>query len=369
MLLQQLGLRVGPIRQVRVSKFSGALSPLGRGSILRYVTPLQGLWLKSSKTSGQNALAVKELIFKRSLSTGSRVKASPFWRNDIQLRLRGGSRRRYGQGFREFRSPSPFTPFIFVGAVCVLVLVLPFIFTFLFPLIIAALITFQIKKRKTRAILGVLRRSLESSTKKVKYSTIMGLQSKMLTSMLEKEKFPAGIFGGLVNEMKTSQLDMSRSRQEAQDLFSYLNARVLDAFEKNELGVREYFLGNDVSRWVDNNYDLEIDFDFPQTRGQIVEGTLVMIIKFPLLLKSSNQNPKQLASVAIAFQDHSLAQMVGSPEFLKELAHTDKQCPMVTTILPYRTLSTRQFILQDKGHNSFTVKSTNDGHREFTYEK
>ncbi|SCU96378.1 LAFA_0G06018g1_1 [Lachancea sp. 'fantastica'] len=368
-MLHHLGLRLAPGRFVGVSNTARTLIPSGRGSILPSLPSFNRLCLRSPGLLRQNGLATNELTYKRSMITRTKAKAGLFLQNSGQQRLSEGSHRYYGQNFRRFGSPSPFTPFVFFGAVCILIVVVPFVFTFLFPLIIAALITYQFKKRKTTTILKELHRSLQSSTKKVEYSTIMGLQSRMFGSLMEKEQFSSGVFGDLVNEFKLSQLDMSRTRRELQDLFNYLNARVLDAFETNEFGVREYFLGNDVSSWVDNNYDLKIDFDAPQIRGQILENTLVMIIKFPLLLESSNQPPKKLASVAIAFQDRSLAEKVGSFRFLEELARTDKQCPMVTTILPYRTLSTRQFILKDKGHDLLSVKRTSEGHREFTYRK
>ncbi|SCU99844.1 LAME_0G05886g1_1 [Lachancea meyersii CBS 8951] len=313
-------------------------------------------------------LVGKQLTFKRALFVDCRPKRGVISQKHFQQSFRQGVQRAYTRIYGPPKTPRAFVLLTVAGAVILLVVVLPFVLTFFFPLIIAGIVGFQLKRRKTSAMMAELHRSLQTSNRNIRHSTILGIQSKAFESIFQQEHFPNGMFGGVLNEFKSRRLDTAKTRREVEAMFSYVNSRVLDAFKVNESGVRDCFLGTDVSSWIDNSYDLEIKFDIPQTRGKIVEGVLVMNIEFPLLLRSSNQSSKQLATVAIAFQDRSLAnENVASFEIFKDLARMDKECPMVLSIRPYRTLSSRLFILQDTGKGLFSVKKTNDGHREFTY--
>ncbi|SCU87767.1 LADA_0E06040g1_1 [Lachancea dasiensis] len=296
------------------------------------------------------------------------------WGTGARLMLkRSFHRGQSGSNFRSYNISPPIIILAFVGAATLLVVVIPFIFTFFFPLIIAGIAAFQYKKWKTSTLLNELHRSLKVSHMRINQQTIWGLQTRMFESLLNNNKFPAGMFRGVMDELKDQKMEMSEVHRQADQMLEFLKYRVLDAFKSNEQGIRDYFLGSDVSHWVNNGYELNLVADAPQTRGKGINGLLVMTISYPITLSSTNESSKVIAEAAIAFQDDSLAGQQGSFNFLRDLASGQKNRPMVISIRPTRTLSARQFILHgeddDMAPREYSIRRTKDGRREFTYHR
>ncbi|CUS24615.1 LAQU0S18e00276g1_1 [Lachancea quebecensis] len=301
---------------------------------------------------------------RRSLHTGMSL-CSPFQRRGFP-----------GEGkppFKLYTFP-PLLGFVaLIGTVALLFVVLPLVFTFLFPLIIAGIAVFQFKKWQSSTLLGQLHRCLLTTKMSINYKTIWGLQTQMFESLLGNQGFAAGSFRGVMDEIRSQKIDAADSKRRSNEALAFLERRVLEAFKNNELGLRDFFLGSDASTWVKKGYDLSLATEVPRIRGQSLNDKLVMTISYPLFLLSSNQERKLIAYVAIGFLDDSMAGQTGAFKFVEELAAQSKECPMVISVRPARSLYVKQFILKDYGEarenatSTYYVRTAKDGHREFTY--
>lgn len=260
-----------------------------------------------------------------------------------------------------------------IGTIALLFVVLPLVFTFLFPLIIAGIAVFQFKRWQNTTLLGQLHRCLLATKMSINYKTVWGLQTQMFESLLGSDGFAAGSFRGVMDEIRSQKIDAANSKRRADEALAFLDRRVLEAFKNNELGLRDFFLGSDASTWVKKGYDLSLATDTPRIRGQSINNSLVMTISYPLYLLSSSQERKLIAYVAIGFLDDSMAGQTGAFKFVEELAWQNKECPMVISIRPARSLYAKQFVLKDYGEargkptSAYYVRTADDGHREFTY--
>ncbi|SCV03716.1 LANO_0G05820g1_1 [Lachancea nothofagi CBS 11611] len=366
MILQFIGIR-GTCRISNVTHLVHNLRALNKYSPLGTTRQVQNIYRRPT-IARHEEFNSKLFIAKRAFCSKSQFTYSKVLPQIPRRGFNNGPR----PAFASYRISPIFGLLAFVGIIAIVFVVLPFVFTVFFPLIIAGIAAYQYKKWKNSRLLNELYHSLQASRTKIDYKSIWGLQARMFESLLEKEKFPSDMFRGVMDEIKIQKMNGAESQRKADDVLSYLNSRVLDAFKDNELGLRDYFLGSDVTNWVENGYELSITYESPQIRAKSMNGSVVTTIAYPIYLLSSNQDSKLLAEAIIAFQDNRMIGQLGPFQYLEDLSSENKECPMVISIKPNRTFLVKQFILQDLGRDlnerpTYYVKKTSDGHREYIH--
>lgn len=280
-----------------------------------------------------------------------------------------------GPPFKVYRA-SPFMVLLVgVGFFMLLFAVLPFIFTFFFPLIIAGICAYQFSKWKRRSLFQLILKRLKASTMKVNSNTVKALHIKSLDRIVKVEQKHTDMFQDLLKSFDAdlrARLDKTSSAN-ADKLLSYLDDRLLEAMENNEEGIRSYFLGDDVNSWVEDNYELELYTKQYKTNAQIVDGELVMLLTFPLYLKSNSNPRKHLANVSLAILQKTPTETSGANylDFLSSISKNDSECPMLIAVQPVTNLSTKLFIMSTEGrsgdwHSKFDAKQDSSGHTEYT---
>lgn len=262
-----------------------------------------------------------------------------------------------------------------IGFLMLLFAVLPFIFTFFFPLIIAGICAYQFSKWKRKVLFQDILRHLKTSTMKVNYNTVKALHVKSLDKIVRLEQQNAKVFEDLLKSFDAdlrARLDKFSSAK-ADKLLRFIDDRLLEAIETNEQGIRNYFLGDDVGRWVEDNYQLELDTTQYKTNAQVVDGELIMLLVFPLYLKSNSNPRKHLANVSLALLQGLFEGMNGANylEFLSSISETDAECQMVIAVQPVTNFSTKLFVISTDGrsgdwYSKYDSKEDSDGHTEYT---
>ncbi|SCW03250.1 LAFE_0G06304g1_1 [Lachancea fermentati] len=325
------------------------------------------------------ALRLFSTIEKKPLLTPLHSKHRPILSQTLNLR----HQKFHTLGPQRFQNSPPnfriynFSPITvtlaFIGLISVFFFILPLVFTFFFPLVIAAIVAYQFKKWKSHMLFSQLHNSLQRTKLKISYSSLSALQTSVIGNVLKKENISNDMFNMVKSQLKSNSMWMDDTvRDRADRTLNFLEARVLEAFKKNEGGVRQYFLGDDVTNWVQDGYDLRLDTQFFRTRGRNINGSLVMMMSYPLYLTSTRQGQRLLADVSLVFCDNSLIDGGNTFKFLSELAKEDRKCPMIITIKSTRTLFPKQFIIETLGDSgqelsNYSVHTMKDGHRQFTY--
>lgn len=252
--------------------------------------------------------------------------------------------------------------------------VLPFIFTFFFPMMIAGICAFQFSKWKRKVLFQDLLKQLKSSSMRVNYNTVKALHIKSLDKIVRLEQQGSGVFKDFLKGFDAdlrSKLDNFASAK-ADSLLRFLDDRLLEAIENNEKGIRTYFLGEDVNSWIADNYQLELDTEKYKTTARVVDNELIMLLTFPLYLKSNSNPRKHLANVSLAVLQGLFKGRSGTNylDFLSKISETDTECQMCIAVQPLSNLSTRLFVITTKGqsgdwHLKYDAREDGNGHTEY----
>lgn len=251
--------------------------------------------------------------------------------------------------------------------------VIPIVFAFFLPLFIGTVVVFQFSKWRRNVMFREVIGGLKRSTMLVKYKTVRALHIKGLENVLKMEQQSSESLRDVLKRFNValeSQIDQS-SIADADRLSSFINDRLLEAIENDEKGVRSFFLGNDPDSWVRDNYELELDTKQIKTSGRTLGNDVLIVLTFPLYLKSTSRGRKQLARVSLVISHKSPEGSLNEPFPFQILSMNDDECLMVLSIRPLSVLSTRQFILTSPGrsgdwYSKYDVRQTPDNHTEYT---
>lgn len=269
--------------------------------------------------------------------------------------------------------------FIFLSGLGFFVLLfalLPFIFTTFFPIIILAIVVYQFNRWRRNAFNKQLLRALRSSSLHTKMGTINSLRVGKIEERLKMNSGNHDLLQTILNNSLSDASSFSNSfnsLQEVKRLQQFVKNRVLEAIETDENGIRNFFLGNDVKTWLDQNYDILIATDEYASFSRGHHGSIISQIKFPLYLKSSKNPKKHLADVIVA----SLAVRKNNAEqsnyfmFLGDMPAPDTDCPMVIAVQSVGLLASRQFLITTPGksgewQSKYDISTTTDGFNEYT---
>lgn len=275
--------------------------------------------------------------------------------------------------FKIYRISPIMALFAGVGFFVLAFAIIPFVFTFFLPIFIGTVVIIQFNKWRRNVMMREIVTSLKRSTMHVNYRTVRALHIKSLENVLKAEQQNSDAFKDVLKRFDSalgSQLDHS-SAADADRLLGFINERLLEAIEKDEGGVRSYFLGNDVDSWVKDNYELELDPNQIRTKGRVLGQEALIVLSFPLYLKSSTHPRKHLANVLFVVSSKSLRGSLNAPFPFQGLPTGNEECQMVLSIRPTSVISTRQFILTTAGrsgdwYSKYDVRETSDNHTEYT---
>lgn len=97
---------------------------------------------------------------------------------------------------------------------------------------------------------------------------------------------------GIPNEFaKSLNVDLVKQEETRKQFLSFLQKRVLESFTKNELGIRSYFLGDSVEKWIKESYDLELDIDNCRSELRKFQTFIFSSVRYKLYLDSMKNLP------------------------------------------------------------------------------
>lgn len=274
--------------------------------------------------------------------------------------------------FKVYRISPMMVIFAGVGFFVLAFTIVPLIFTFFLPLFIGTVVICQFNKWRRNVMLQEVKSCLKKSSMRVSSNTVRSLHFKSVENLLKAEQRNVQGFRDILKQFDPtlgSKFEHS-SAADANRLLSFINDRLLEAIESDEQGIRTYFLGNNVDNWVKDNYELELDTNQYKTNGRMVGRDALMVLTFPLYLKSANHPRKHLANVSLVVSDLLKSpQKPPSPFPLQFLSDTEFQ--MVLSIRPISLISTTQFILTTQGrsgdmYSKYDIQETPDHHTEYT---
>ncbi|SMN20257.1 similar to Saccharomyces cerevisiae YDL027C Putative protein of unknown function [Maudiozyma saulgeensis] len=252
---------------------------------------------------------------------------------------------------RVFRIPYPA---VFLGSFVFLVLffmIIPILFQLLFPIIVVGISVYQFRKWRSNNFYRAIMKKLPDSSIKVSYKTLNSLAYRFFPSTFLKE--------------------FNVNTADADAMMGMIQNRVIEAFNSNEQDIgSHYFPGKDNVKQFDDV--LKLDIMKLKTFGSKIDGNFVMSMKYPLMYVEGTQN-NHFADVAITFLDDSLKRNQKF-ETIFELSKTQATCRMVISVQSSSFLFPQQYIISTPGetgsfYGKYKVKTTSNGHREFTIEK
>ena len=272
------------------------------------------------------------------------------------------TRRANSSFFNSGREPprSPFTVYrlpvfgLIAGSFVFLTLffmIIPILFQVLFPLILGAIVMYQFRSWRANKFYKEVMARLPRSSIKISYKTLNSLQYRFFPSPFIKE--------------------FKINTEDADAMMGMVQNRVVEAFNKNEHGVGEHFFaGENNVKQFDNV--LQLDIMKSKTFGRKIDQNFVMSMQYPLMyVEGKAQN--HFADVLITILDDSFLKQ---QEFqtIFELARTEGSCRMVISVQSLSKILPQQYIISTPGetgsfYGKYKVRTTSDGHREFTIEK
>ncbi|CAB4253194.1 similar to Saccharomyces cerevisiae YDL027C Putative protein of unknown function [Maudiozyma barnettii] len=252
---------------------------------------------------------------------------------------------------RVFKIPYPA---VFLGSFVILTLffmIIPILFQLLFPIALVGIAVYQFRKWRSNNFYRAIMKKLPNSSIQVSYKTLKSLAYRFFPTNFLKE------------------FDVNTSDADA--MMGMIQNRVIEAFNKNEQDIgSHYFPGKDNVKQF--NDVLKLDIMKLNTFGSKIDGNFVMSMKYPLMYVEGAQN-NHFADVAITFLDDSLKRNQKF-ETIFELSKTQATCRMVISVQSSSFLFPQQYIISTPGetghfYGKYKVRTTSDGHREFTIEK
>lgn len=182
------------------------------------------------------------------------------------------------------------------------------------------------------------------------------------------------VFKGVDEKMKKDGIWPSTTNiSEADRLVSFVQTRVMEAIKSDEQGIRTHFLGNDVSNWIKEGYDFELDAGECRSFVRGFKGEIIFWVVYPMYLRSSVHPKRHLADVSVAVLQGHHGDRNSYDFFLvqTDLIRQNVNCNMVISVKSISSILPRQFIIVDGGESEdfwskYDVHEKADGHREYT---
>ncbi|EJS44326.1 YDL027C [Saccharomyces arboricola H-6] len=269
------------------------------------------------------------------------------------------------------------------------IVVIPFIFHFFFPLIITFIFYKQFKKWQKNIFYKDVLNSLPKTGLKITVPTMRSLQ---LQPMIQSWKEVSSRMG-IPNEFsKGLNVDLVKQEETRKQFLSFLQKRVLESFTKNELGIRSYFLGDSVEKWIKESYDLELDIDNCRSELRKFQDSIFSIVRYRLYLDSMKNSPlnpskkfegkKHIADVYVIILDKSFPEIMfknggsSKADFFKilqesEIANSSKMHNMIIAIKSVNTPLSKHFVITANGDSGdffskYHVSTLDGDHTEYT---
>lgn len=176
---------------------------------------------------------------------------------------------------------------------------------------------------------------------------------------------------GIPNEFaKGLNVDLVKQDETRKQFLSFLEKRVLESFTKNEMGIRSYFLGDNVEKWIKESYDLELDIENCRSELRKFQDSIFASVQYKLYLDSMKDLPlnpskkfegkKHLADVYVIILDKSFPEIMfngggySKADFFKilqesETANSNKMHNTIIAVKSVNTPLSHHFIITAKG--------------------
>ncbi|KAG0670046.1 hypothetical protein C6P45_002841 [Maudiozyma exigua] len=247
----------------------------------------------------------------------------------------------------------PYTSIIF-GSFIFLTLffmIIPILFQLLFPILLVGIAVFQFKKWRNNNFYRAVMQKLPHSSMKVSYKTLNSMAYRFLPNNFLKQ--------------------FNVNTTDADTMMAMIQNRVIEAFNNNEQGMGiHYFPGKDNVKQFDDV--LKLDIQNFKSFGNKIDGNFIMSMKYPLMYVEGTQR-NHFADITITFLDDSMKRNEKF-ETILELSKTEGMCKMVISVCSAKLLFPQPYIISTPGetgsfNGKYKIRTTADGHREFTIEK
>ncbi|CAI7189838.1 CFC_collapsed_G0008520.mRNA.1.CDS.1 [Saccharomyces cerevisiae] len=200
--------------------------------------------------------------------------------------------------------------------------------------------------------------------------TLPTMRSLQLQPMVQSWKEISSRMG-IPNEFaKGLNVDLVKQEETRKQFLSFLQKRVLESFTKNELGIRSYFLGDSVEKWIKESYDLELDIDNCRSELRKFQTFIFSSVRYKLYLDSMKNLPlnpskklegkKHIADVYVIILDESFPAIMfnggaySKADFFKilqesETSNSSKTLNTIIAIKSVNTLLSKHFVITTNG--------------------
>ncbi|KOH00326.1 Mrx9p DI49_1028 [Saccharomyces eubayanus] len=268
-------------------------------------------------------------------------------------------------------------------------IVIPFIFHFFLPFLIMFIFFKQFKRWQKNVFYKDILNSLPKTELKITVPTMRSLQ---MQPMIQSWKDISSRMG-IPNEFaKGLNVDLVKQDETRKQFLSFLEKRVLESFTKNEMGIRSYFLGDNVEKWIKESYDLELDIENCRSELRKFQDSIFASVQYKLYLDSMKNLPlnpskklegkKHLANVYVLILDKSFPEVMfngggySKADFFKilqesETANSKRMHNMIIAVKSVNTLLSRHFVITAKGDSGdffsrYHVSKVDGNHTEYT---
>lgn len=268
-------------------------------------------------------------------------------------------------------------------------IVIPFIFHFFFPFLIMFIFFKQFKRWQKNVFYKDILNSLPRTELKITVPTMRSLQ---MQPMIQSWKDISSRMG-IPNEFaKGLNVDLVKQDETRKQFLSFLEKRVLESFTKNEMGIRSYFLGDSVEKWIKESYDLELDIENCRSELRKFQDSIFASVQYKLYLDSMKDLPlnpskkfegkKHLADVYVIILDKSFPEIMfngggySKADFFKilqesETANSNKMHNTIIAVKSVNTPLSHHFIITAKGDSGdffskYHVSKVDGKHTEYT---
>lgn len=238
---------------------------------------------------------------------------------------------------------------------------------------------FQFRKWRNNTLFEQLLNGLKRSQMRLSSQTLNAMYVKSVSRFFDPAANPSAgvfeeLFKGVDVKMKKDGIWPSHSSlTEADRLTSFVQSRVMEAIKNDEQHIRTFFLGQDVSNWIKEGYDFELDAEKSRTLVRGFKNEVIFMVIYPVYLKSLNKPRKHLADVSVAVLQGHIGDKKSYDFFLTQtrMIRENVQCKMAITVSSVSSLLPKQFIIINEGQSGefwskYDVREAPGGHTEYT---
>ncbi|QHS72202.1 Mrx9p SPAR_D02010 [Saccharomyces paradoxus] len=281
------------------------------------------------------------------------------------------------------------TASIFTFILTSTIVVIPFIFHFFFPLLIIFISFKQFKKWQKNIFYKDVFTSLPRTELRITVPTMRSLQLQPMVQSWKEISSRMGIPNEFAKGLNVNLVKQDEIRKQ---FLSFLQKRVLESFTKNEMGIRSYFLGDSVEKWIEESYDLELNIDNCRSELRKFQTFVFSSVRYKLYLDSMKNLPlnpskklegkKHIADVYVIILDESFPEIMFSSggyskaDFFKilqesETSNSSKTLNVVIAIKSVNTLLSKHFVITANGDSGdffskYYISKVNGKNTEYT---